>query len=262
MDTPHHDHGTHGEVFRRKFWVSLGLTAPTVVYSSMVQRWLDYSAPRFAGHTLVAPLFGTLVFLWGGPVFLKGAGEEVRHRQPGMMTLISMGLVVAWVASLATELGLIDTDMWFELSTLVTVMLLGHWLEMRAVGQAQGALAALAALLPDEADRVGEHGVETIPVEELAVGDVVLVRPGGRVPADGVIVEGEAELDESMITGESRPVLRRPGDKVVAGTVSTDSSLRVRVQAVGADTAVAGIQRLVEWMRSRPDTKRALTYQK
>src|SRR5205807_7556366 len=145
MDTRHHDHRGHGEVFRRRFWASLGLTAPTVVYSSMVQRWLDYSAPRFAGHTLVAPLFGTLVFLWGGPVFLKGAGEEVRHRQPGMMTLISMGLVVAWVASLATELGLIDTDMWFELSTLVTVMLLGHWLEMRAVGQAQGALAALAA---------------------------------------------------------------------------------------------------------------------
>jgi len=258
MDTRHHDHRGHGEVFRRRFWASLGLTAPTVVYSSMVQRWLDYSAPRFAGHTLVAPLFGTLVFLWGGPVFLKGAGEEVRHRQPGMMTLISMGLVVAWVASLATELGLIDTDMWFELSTLVTVMLLGHWLEMRAVGQAQGALAALAALLPDEADRVGEHGVETIPVEELAVGDVVLVRPGGRVPADGVIVEGEAELDESMITGESRPVLKRPGDMVVAGTVSTDSSLRVRVQAVGSDTAVAGIQRLVEQAQASRSRAQAL----
>ncbi|TML43450.1 MAG: heavy metal translocating P-type ATPase [Actinobacteria bacterium] len=258
MDTPHHDHRGHGEVFRRRFWASLGLTAPTVVYSSMVQRWLDYSAPRFAGHTLVAPLFGTLVFLWGGPVFLKGAGEEVRHRQPGMMTLISMGLVVAWVASLATELGLIDTDMWFELSTLVTVMLLGHWLEMRAVGQAQGALAALAALLPDEADRVGEHGVETVPVEELAVGDVVLVRPGGRVPADGVIVEGEAELDESMITGESRPVLKRPGDTVVAGTVSTDSSLRVRVQAVGSDTAVAGIQRLVEQAQASRSRAQAL----
>jgi len=258
MDTRHHDHRGHGEVFRRRFWASLGLTAPTVVYSSMVQRWLDYSAPRFAGHTLVAPLFGTLVFLWGGPVFLKGAGEEVRHRQPGMMTLISMGLVVAWVASLATELGLIDTDMWFELSTLVTVMLLGHWLEMRAVGQAQGALAALAALLPDEADRVGEHGVETIPVEELAVGDVVLVRRGGRVPADGVIVEGEAELDESMITGESRPVLKRPGDMVVAGTVSTDSSLRVRVQAVGSDTAVAGIQRLVEQAQASRSRAQAL----
>ena len=258
MDTRHHDHRGHGEVFRRRFWASLGLTAPTVVYSSMVQRWLDYSAPRFAGHTLVAPLFGTLVFLWGGPVFLKGAGEEVRHRQPGMMTLISMGLVVAWVASLATELGLIDTDMWFELSTLVTVMLLGHWLEMRGVGQAQGALAALAALLPDEADRVGEHGVETIPVEELAVGDVVLVRRGGRVPADGVIVEGEAELDESMITGESRPVLKRPGDTVVAGTVSTDSSLRVRVQAVGSDTAVAGIQRLVEQAQASRSRAQAL----
>src|SRR5437588_334320 len=175
-----------------------------------------------------------------------------------MMTLISMGLVVAWVASLATELGLIDTDMWFELSTLVTVMLLGHWLEMRAVGQAQGALTALAALLPDEADRVGEHVVEMISVGELAVGDVVLVRRGARVPADGVIVEGEAELDESMITGESRPVLKRPGDMVVAGTVSTDSSLRVRVQAVGSDTAVAGIQRLVEQAQASRSRAQAL----
>ena len=258
MDTAHHDHGGHGEVFRRKFWVSLALTAPTVIYSSMVQRWVNYSAPRFAGHTLVAPLFGTLVFLWGGPLFLKGAMAELRHRQPGMMTLISMGLVVASGASLGTELGLIDADMWFELSTLVTVMLLGHWLEMRAIGQARGALAALAALLPDDADRVGEHGVETVPIEELGVGDIVLVRPGGRVPADGVIVEGEAALDESMITGESRPVLKGPGDKVVAGTVSTDSSVRARVQAVGADTALAGIQRLVEQAQASRSRAQAL----
>ena len=242
----HRGHGGHAELFRRKFWLSLALTAPTVLYSSMVQRWLGYAAPRIPGHTAVAPLFGTLVFLWGGPVFLRGAVDELRERQPGMMTLISMGLVVAFGSSWATEAGLISADLWFELSTLVTVMLLGHWQEVRAVGQAQGALTALAALLPDEAERLTDHGVETVPLHELGVGDLVLVRPGARVPADGQIIEGEAELDESMITGESRPAPRAAGDKVVAGTVSTDSSIRVRVQAIGADTALAGIQRLVE----------------
>ncbi|HEX4820813.1 MAG TPA: heavy metal translocating P-type ATPase [Acidimicrobiales bacterium] len=255
---PHHDHdsagavheghgghGDHAEMFRRRFWVSLVLTIPTVVYSSMVQDWLGYTAPQFSGHTLVAPLFGTAVFVWGGPVFLQGGWHELRSRRPGMMLLISMGLLVAFGASVATELGWIDVDLWFELSTLVTVMLLGHWLEMRAIGQAQGALAALAELLPDEAERITSTGVETVRLDALDVADVVLVRAGGRVPADGVIVDGEAELDESMITGESRPVLKRQGDRVVAGTVSTDSAIRVRIDAVGADTALAGIQRLV-----------------
>ena len=238
---------TTPEMFRRKFWVSLALTVPTVVYSDMVQEWFGYTAPEFRGSTFVAPLFGTLVFAWGGPVFLQGGWDELRGRRPGMMLLISMGLVVAFGASVATEFGWIDVDLWFELSTLVTIMLLGHWLEMRAIGQAQGALSALAALLPDEAERVAADGVgvETVAIDSLRVDDVVLVRPGGRVPADGVVVDGEAEVDEAMITGESRPVVRRVGDRVVAGTVSTDSSIRVRVNAVGADTALAGIQRLV-----------------
>src|SRR6185295_5698242 len=150
---------------------------------------------RFAGHTFVAPLFGTVVFLAGGLVFLRGGASELRSRQPGMMLLISMGLVVAFGASVATEVGLIDVDLWFELSTLVTIMLLGHWLEMRAIGQAQGALAALAALLPDEAERVTEHGIDVVPTHQLDVGDVVLVRPGGRVPADGRVTEGASEVD-------------------------------------------------------------------
>ena len=173
-------------MFRRKFWVSLALTVPTVVYSAMVQDWLGYTAPRSAAAPFVAPLFGTLVFAWGGPVFLRGGWDELRARRPGMMLLISMGLLVAFGASVATEFGWIDVDLWFELATLVTIMLLGHWLEMRAIGQAQGALAALAALLPDEAERVADDDVEIGPLDELRVGDVVLVRPGGRVPADGV----------------------------------------------------------------------------
>ncbi|MEY2453948.1 MAG: P-type Cu2+ transporter [Acidimicrobiaceae bacterium] len=245
-------------MFRRKFWVSLLLTIPTVVYSAMVQDWLGYTAPHFSGSTLVAPLFGTFVFLYGGPVFLRGGWSELRSRQPGMMLLISMGLLVAFSASAATEFGWIDVDLWFELATLVTIMLLGHWLEMRAIGQAQGALAALAELLPDEAERVTDRGIEAVSINELRVGDVVLVRPGGRVPADGVIVDGEAELDESMITGESRPALKRVGERVVAGTVSTDSAIRVRVDAVGANTALAGIQRLVEEAQASQSRAQAL----
>ncbi len=241
----HGGHHDHAAMFRRKFWVSLVLTVPAVVYSHMLQELVGYTAPMIPGHEWVAPLFGTAVFLYGGPVFLKGGWSELRTRQPGMMLLISMGLLVAFGASVATELGWLDVDLWFELATLVTIMLLGHWQEMKAIGQAQGALAALAELLPDEAERVIDDGVETVRIGDLASGDVVLVRSGGRVPADGEIVEGSAELDESMVTGESRPVAKTHGDRVVAGTVATDSSIRVRVTAVGENTALAGIQRLV-----------------
>ncbi|HZB70836.1 MAG TPA: heavy metal translocating P-type ATPase [Acidimicrobiales bacterium] len=232
-------------MFRRKFWLSLVLTIPAVLYSHMWMTLTDLEPPAFTGDQWVAPILGTLVFLYGGPVFLTSGWSEIKSRQPGMMLLISMGLLVAFGASVATELGLIDVDLWPELATLVTIMLLGHWQEMKAIGQAQGALAALAELLPDDAERVTTDGTETVSLSDLRRGDVVLVRAGGRVPADGSITEGEAELDESMVTGESRPVPKGPGDQVVAGTVSTDSSLRVRVEAVGEDTALAGIQRLV-----------------
>ncbi|MFI7542201.1 heavy metal translocating P-type ATPase [Actinoplanes sp. NPDC049599] len=232
-------------MFRRKFWLSLALTVPIVVTSHMVMDWFGYSLD-FPGLSLIGPVLGTIVFGYGGWPFLAGAVSEIRDRAPGMMLLISMAITVAYAASLATSLGGFDLDFWWELAALVTVMLLGHWQEMKAIGQAQGALAALAALLPDQADRVAAGGdVERVPVAELRVGDTVLVRSGGRVPADGRIVDGVAELDESMITGESRPVARGVGDRVVAGTVATDSALRVRVDAVGDDTALAGIGRLV-----------------
>jgi P-type Cu2+ transporter len=245
------DHGGHGghidhaAAFRRKFWLSFALTIPVVLYSHMLMSLTGWTPPAFPGSHWIPPIFGTAVFLYGGPVFLTGGWSEARSRKPGMMLLISMGLLVAFGASAATTIGLLDVDLWPELATLVTIMLLGHWLEMRALGQAQGALAALAALLPDEAERVTEQGLETVPVGELRPGDLVLVRPGARVPADGAIVDGRAELDESMVTGESRPVPKGAGDRVVAGTVATDSSIRVRVEAVGEDTALAGIQRLV-----------------
>ncbi|GAA0452625.1 copper-translocating P-type ATPase [Actinoplanes capillaceus] len=242
----HDKHAGHDpEVFRRKFWLSLVLTIPIVVTSHMIMDWFGYSLD-FPGMAWVGPVLGTAVFLYGGRPFLAGAVSEIRDRAPGMMLLISMAITVAYTASLATSLGLFDLDFWWELAALVTIMLLGHWQEMKAIGQAQGALAALAALLPDDAERVtGAGGVEKVAVADLAVGDTVLVRSGARVPADGRIVDGAAELDESMITGESRPVSRGEGDRVVAGTVATDSAIRVRVEAVGANTALAGISRLV-----------------
>jgi Cu2+-exporting ATPase len=241
----HGGHGDHAAQFRRRFWVSLVLTVPIVAFSEMVQEWFGFRPPSFPGDDLVAPVLGTAVFVYGGWPFLAGGVEEARTRRPGMMLLIALAISVAFGASAATAVGLFDLEFWWELALLITIMLLGHWLEMRAIGQAQGALAALAELLPDEAERIHDGAVQTVPIHELGVGDLVLVRSGARVPADGRIVEGEAELDESMVTGESRPVPKSVGDEVVAGTVATDSAIRLEVTAVGEDTALAGIQRLV-----------------
>jgi Cu2+-exporting ATPase len=254
----HGGHGDHAAQFRDRFWWSLALTIPVVLYSEMVQEWLRFTPPQFPGSDWVAPVLGTVVFLYGGRPFLEGGLAEARARQPGMMLLISMAILVGFGASAASALGLFDLEFWWELALLIVIMLLGHWLEMRALGQASSALDDLAALLPDQAERVTAEGVEPLPAGELAVGDLVLVRPGGRVPADGVVDDGEAELDESMITGESRPVPKRPADRVVAGTVVTDSAVRVRVTAVGEETALAGIRRLVEQAQASGSRAQAL----
>jgi Cu2+-exporting ATPase len=241
----HGGHGGHEEIFRRKFWLSLLLTIPIVLYSEMVQDWLNFSMPTFPGSDWIAPVFGTVVFIYGGTVFLQGGRDELKQRQPGMMLLISMAILVAFVASLATTFGWLDMEFWWELALLITIMLLGHWQEMRALGQTQGALAALAELLPETAERIVDGRTEEVAIADLVQGDLVLVRPGSRVPADGVIESGSAELDESMITGESRPVARGEGDRIVAGTVVAGSSIRFRVGATGEETALAGIQRMV-----------------
>ena len=243
----HAGHGDHAAQFRDRFWLTLVLSVPVVVWAPMIQDWFGYTAPQFTGEQLLAPVLGSIIFFYGGWPFLTGAKAEIRPWQPGMMLLIAMAITVAYVASLATTLGLFDTEIWWELALLIAVMLLGHWVEMRAVGQASGALEALAEMMPDEAERVTEDGeTETVKVAELEVGDVVLVRPGARVPADGEIVEGAADVDESMITGESTPVSRGEGERVVAATVVADASLRVKVDAVGDDTTLAGIQKMVE----------------
>ena len=234
-------------MFRERFWWSLILSIPVVIFSPMVAHLLGYPLPVFPGSTWVPPVLDTIIFVYGGTPFLKGGWTELKSRQPGMMLLIAMAITVAFVASWVTTLGLggFDLDFWWELALLVTIMLLGHWLEMRALGGASSALDALAALLPDEAEKVIDGTTRTVDISELVVGDVVLVRAGARVPADGTILDGAAEFDEGMITGESRPVFRDTGDRVVAGTVATDNTVRVRVEATGGDTALAGIQRMV-----------------
>jgi len=255
----HDKHAGHDpDVFRRQFWIVLLLTIPVVIWSHEVQMWLGYTAPEFPGSDWVSPILGTVVFLYGGRVFLEGARTELGDRQPGMMTLISLAIVVAFVTSWAATLGVFEVDVWWELATLITVMSLGHWLEMRSILQARGALAALAELLPDEAERLTDGGSETVKLSELGVGDVVLVRPGARVPADGEVAEGVADVDESMVTGESRPVTKEPGDKVVAGTVAAGGSLRVRVTAVGEQTALSGIMRLVAQAQASNSRAQAL----
>ena len=255
----HDKHAGHSVgMFRDRFWLSLVLTVPVLVWSEMIQEWFGYTAPQFPLSGRLPAILGTIVFVYGGRPFLTGGVREIRDRQPGMMLLISLAIVVAFVSSVASELDALDLEFWWELALLIDVMLLGHWQEMKALGRTSGALEALAALLPDEADLVRDGEVHTVPASDLRPGDLVLVRSGGRVPADGVIVEGSAEFDESMITGESRPVAHRESDRVVAGTIATDSSVRVRVESVGDETTLAGIRRLVEEAQSSRSRAQAL----
>lgn len=247
----HAGHGDHVAQFRRLFWVMAVLAVPTVALSPMFAMLLGYSIPDLPGARWISPVLGTVMYIWGGRPFLTGAVSEIRSRAPGMMLLIGLAITVAFIASWGASLGVLhhQLDFWWELALLIVIMLLGHWIEMRSLAQTTSALDSLAALLPDEAERVEGDGeaeqVVTVAPSDLRVGDLVIVRPGGSVPVDGRIVDGAADMDESMVTGESRTVRRGVGDDVVAGTVATDSGLRIRVTAVGDDTALAGIQRLV-----------------
>jgi len=255
----HDRHEGHSvAMFRDKFWLSLALTVPIVVLSPDVQEWFGYTVPTFPGSQWLPAILGTIVFLYGGLVFIRGAQGELAGRQPGMMTLISLAIIVAFVTSWAGTLGVFDVEIWWELATLITIMLLGHWLEMRSIAQARGALSALAELLPDTAERITATGTETIPVAQMRAGDVVLVRPGGRVPADGTVTEGGADVDESMITGESRPIAKGPGDPVIAGTVAGGGSLRVSVTATGDQTTLSGIMRMVAAAQASASRAQAL----
>jgi len=233
-------------MFRDRFWLSLALSIPVVFWSGHIQELLGYQAPEFPGTRWIPPVLGTVVFLYGGVVFLKGAWGELRDRLPGMMTLISLAILVAFLFSWVVELGLIQAEaLWWELATLVTIMLLGHWIEMRSITQAQGALKELAKLLPDTATRITDGEEEEVSVEELRDGDLVLVRPGESFPADGRVSQGSGDVSEAMITGESRPVKKEEGDEVIAGTLNGENSLRIEVTGTGEDTKLSGIMRLV-----------------
>lgn len=243
----HDKHAGHSEaMFRDRFWLTLILTLPVLIYSEMLQHLLGFHPPAFPGSTWLAPLLSSVIFWWGGWPFLKGAVDELRSRRPGMMTLVAMAISTAYVYSIAIDLGLVEgMSFYWEMATLVVIMLLGHWMEMRAVGSAQSALNELAKLMPDTAERIVEGRTEQVPVSALQLDDRVLVRPGAQVPADGQVEEGESQVNESMITGESRPVHKQPGSEVIAGTVNGSGSLRIQITRTGEQTMLAGIMRLV-----------------
>ena len=243
----HVDHSGHELMFRNRFWVSLALSIPVLLYSPALQEWLSFSMPVFLGSSWITPVFAVIVFVYGGLPFLQMALPELRNKQPGMMTLISLAISVAFVYSLAALFLPNSMRFFWELVTLIDIMLLGHWIEMRSVRQASGALSELAKLMPDTAERIREDGsTEEVASSTLRGGDLVLVRPGASVPADGEVEDGESEVNEAMITGESKPVRKEPSDKVIAGTINGDGSLRIRITATGDETALAGIMRLVE----------------
>jgi len=242
----HVDHSGHEEMYRGRFWVSLLLSIPVLLYTPMLQMWFGFMMPEFPGSRWVMPLFAVIVFIYGGVPFIQMAVPEIRNRQPGMMLLISLAISVSFVYSLSAVFFDLGEGFFWELVTLIDIMLLGHWIEIRSVRQASGALTALAKLMPDTAEHVMPDGsIHTMPVSALQPGHVVLIRPGASIPADGVVAEGESDVNESMITGESVPVRKKPGAKVIAGSINNDGSLRVQVSAVGEQTALAGIMRLV-----------------
>jgi P-type Cu2+ transporter len=243
-----HDHTGHEMMFRQRFWVSLVVSIPVLIFSPALQNWLNYTIPAFPGSAWITPILSVVIFIYGGLPFLNMANSELRQRQPGMMTLISLAITVAFVYSIATLFTNLGESFFWELVTLIDVMLLGHWLEMRSVRQASGALDELAKLMPDEAERIGEDGgTEKVSVSQLQNGDKVLVRPGASIPADGEVYDGRSDVNESMITGESKLVKKEPGSRAIGGTVNEGSgSLRIEVTATGEETALSGIMRLVK----------------
>ncbi|HSG45489.1 MAG TPA: copper-translocating P-type ATPase [Anaerolineales bacterium] len=253
----HTDHMGHEQMFRNRFWGSLLLSIPVLIFSPALQNWLGFTAPSFTGSTWIPFVFSLVIFAYGGIPFLNMAKPEIRNREPGMMTLISLAISVAFVYSLAAQIFSLGEGFFWELVTLIDIMLLGHWMEMRSVRQASGALNELAKLMPDEAELVTSDGnTKKVSVSELKNEQVVLVRPGASVPVDGQVIEGESSVNESMITGESKPVNKGIDSRVIAGTINGDGSLRVRVTATGDQTALAGIMRLVDQaQRSKSKTQ-------
>src|SRR3989344_1211132 len=246
MHQQHDKHEGHKtESFLRKFWVVLILTLPILVYSELSEKFLGWAAPQFAGSKYFILALGTIMFFYGGWVFIIGAWRELRARLPGMMTLIALAITAAYAFSVFAVFTGQEHTLFWELATLIAVMLLGHWIEMRAVQGAQGALKELAKLLPDTAEVIRDGKNLTITLSELLEGDVVLVKPGAKVPADGVITEGRSDVNEAIITGESKPVSKNESDEVIAGSINGDGTLKIRITKIGEATFLAGVMRLV-----------------
>ncbi len=263
----HHESGAHAHdkhaghsvaMFRDKFWASLLLTLPVLAYSDNIQRWLHFTPPTFSGSQYVPLILSTAIFIYGGLVFLGGAWGELKTRRPGMMTLISLAISVAYIYSLATQFIISGEGFFWELATLITIMLLGHWLEMASIKKAQSALDAIAQLLPDKAEKLVNGQPQTVLVSELKVGDLVLIRPGAAIPVDGQIIEGRSSVNEAAISGESKPVNKTLNDEVIAGTINQDGSLTVKITKIGEDTALAGIMRLVAEAQASKSNVQAL----
>ncbi|MCL5733724.1 MAG: heavy metal translocating P-type ATPase [Patescibacteria group bacterium] len=242
--------GHNTEMFLKKFWISLILSIPIVIYSSLPQAFFSWRAPAFPGEKYLYLLLGSIVFFYGGWVFLAGAWRELKAKLPGMMTLIALAIITAYIYSAVVILGGWPGDLLWELATLITIMLLGHWIEMKSVSDAQGALKTLSKLLPDMAEIITGSETKKVALAELKIGNIVLARPGGKIPADGEVVEGDSEVDEAMITGESKPVVKKIGDSVIAGTINGDGSLKIKITKIGEDTFLAGIMRLIKEAQS------------
>lgn len=252
MGTAHAGHSAHSghsghspKMFRDKFWYSVLLTIPVLLFSGSVQSWLHFVMPHFSGDNYVPAVFGTMLFLYSGTLFLRAAYGELKNLKPGMMTLIALAISVAYVYSVYSVLAGSNVEFFWELSTLITVMVFGHWMEMKSISSAQDALSQLAKLLPDTAELMVNGETKTIPVSELKLGDIVLIRPGSKIPADCQVVEGKSEVNESMITGESAYIKKFQGEEIVAGTINGSGSLTAKVNKIGQDTALAGIMHLV-----------------
>lgn len=242
----HDKHAGHRtEDFLDKFWVVLVLTVPIIAYSDLPGAFFGWTAPAFPGSIYLQAILGSIVFFYGGFVFLKGAWSEIKDRLPGMMTLIALAISAAFLYSLWVTVSGLGMALYWELSTLIAVMLIGHYVEMRAVQSAKGALRELAKLLPDKAEVIRGDTVQMVSIAQLRRGDVVLVRPGGKVPADGTVIEGDSELNESLITGESKPVMKGKNSEVIAGSINGDGSLHIRIEKLGAETFLAGVMKLV-----------------
>lgn len=239
----HEGHST--EMFLKKFWISFILTIPVVLYSELPEKFFGWRAPVFYGSEYISLILSSAIYFYGGYVFLKGAWQEIKSRLPGMMTLIAIAISAAYFFSVFMTIAGGEHTLFWELATLITIMLLGHWIEMKAVRGASGALKELAKLLPDTAEVLRDGKSEIVPLSELKVGDIVLVKPGGKVAADGEVIEGRTEINESMITGESKPVSKNIGDSVIAGSINGDGSLKIRVGQIGEQTFLSGIMRLV-----------------